>query len=123
MLNGPRTVVRDPGRTNVSTVVKKVSLGLRDGSLFILTRKRIGHWARDCLEAGREGAREGGRDSGRGGRGGRGGGRGGFGRDRSPRRDGGRGNDRDRRYSFFPVNNQNVSAAVQCVRKIYLCTT
>ncbi|KAI7892849.1 uncharacterized protein EV154DRAFT_180145 [Mucor mucedo] len=50
-----------------------------------------GHWARDCQEGGRDGGRGGGRG---------GGGRGGYssgGRDRSPRRDGGRGSDRDRR--------------------------
>jgi hypothetical protein len=86
---------------NVSIVAKKVlSLsGLRSpkGSSCIL----LGHWARDCVEGGRD--REGG--GGSGGRGGARGGRGGgYGRDRSPRRDGGRGFDRDsRRYSFFPV--------------------
>lgn len=66
--------------------------GKRPGENECFHCGKEGHWARDCVEGGRD--REGG--GGSGGRGARGG-RGGFGRDRSPRRDGGRGYDRDNR--------------------------
>ncbi|KAK4510330.1 uncharacterized protein ATC70_004760 [Mucor velutinosus] len=68
--------------------------GKRPGENECFHCGKEGHWARDCLEGGRDGGRGGGRGGMAGG-----GGRNGFGRDRSPRRDGGRGNDRDRRDS------------------------
>lgn len=92
LLNGPKMVVRDPEKMNVSTVAKKVRL--EETTSLQLLNRLIGHWARDCQDAPPRDRDSGGRG---GFRGGRGGGRGGFnGRDRSPRR----GNDRDRRYSL-----------------------
>lgn len=87
-------------------------------NLFNTRKKKLnlfllGHWARDCVEGGRD--REGG--GGGGGRGGARGGRGGggYGRDRSPRREGGRGYDRDnRRYSFLSQSSVLCFPATCC---------